>query len=148
MARDDVRMPVARIFSGMKLPDQVDMYTVSAEEAWQAFLRNGFIYRPYVKVKVMDSVFDGNVMKANISVQVPQTAEMIVLNPFSIGEEDEDVNQAIQDIYRDASEEMFQQIESSIRDTRKKEGLCLECGSKGEWINMVLVCSEHGRIAG
>lgn len=132
----------------MKLPDQVDMYTVNAEEAWQALLKNGFIYKPYVKMQVMNVRMDGQVMKADISLQVPQTAEMIVLNPFVMPEEDEEVHQAIQDIYRDASEEMFQQIESGIKDTRKKEGLCLECGSKGEWINMVLVCSEHGRIAG
>lgn len=30
----------------------------------------------------------------------------------------------------------------------KKDGLCPECGSKGEWINMAAVCKDHGKFMG
>ncbi len=33
-----------------------------------------------------------------------------------------------------------------VRSTRKELGLCAECGSKGQFINLACVCPEHGRI--
>lgn len=36
----------------------------------------------------------------------------------------------------------------SLKEQRKKDGLCPECGSRGEWRNVALVCPEHGRFMG
>lgn len=31
---------------------------------------------------------------------------------------------------------------------RKKDGVCPECGDRGEWISMALVCPVHGKFMG
>jgi hypothetical protein len=31
---------------------------------------------------------------------------------------------------------------------RKKDGVCVRCGHKGDWINMALICPKHGKIIG
>lgn len=30
----------------------------------------------------------------------------------------------------------------------KEQGLCPECGHKGEWIALALICPNHGKFAG
>lgn len=39
-------------------------------------------------------------------------------------------------------------IASPTQTDFKSQGLCPSCGHSGEWINMALVCPEHGRFAG
>lgn len=34
------------------------------------------------------------------------------------------------------------------RKQRKIDGVCLECGDRGDWVSFVLMCPKHGRIAG
>lgn len=35
-----------------------------------------------------------------------------------------------------------------LKAQRKKEGLCPECGKKGDWVNMACICPDHGRFMG
>lgn len=37
---------------------------------------------------------------------------------------------------------------AALRAERKKAGLCLKCGSRGEWRGGGAVCAEHGLIFG
>lgn len=100
--------------------------------------------------EVKDVRVEGDRMFATIHMKLKPTVEMITINPFiGNGEEDEDVpGHMMQNVYREASEELLKATDEAIKVQRKKDGRCLECGSDGEWINMVLVCKEHGRIAG
>ncbi len=34
------------------------------------------------------------------------------------------------------------------REMRKKDGTCPDCGHRGEWTNMALVCPQHGKFMG
>ena len=36
----------------------------------------------------------------------------------------------------------------SVRDQRKKDGVCPECGDVGDWINLAAVCPKHGKFMG
>lgn len=38
--------------------------------------------------------------------------------------------------------------DADLKAKWKKEGLCPECGHRGEWINFALVCPKHGKFAG
>ena len=35
-----------------------------------------------------------------------------------------------------------------LRAQRKRDGVCPECGHRGEWRMLALFCPEHGRFAG
>lgn len=38
--------------------------------------------------------------------------------------------------------------DSSTDSERRKAGVCVKCGNRGEWIAMVLKCPKHGKIIG
>lgn len=38
----------------------------------------------------------------------------------------------------------FETAHEDMKTRRKRFGLCPECGAKGAFVNMVMVCDEHG----
>lgn len=67
---------------------------------------------------------------------------------------DEELEKALDDLKEcldKATEEgMTEQRRNCIplKEKRKIDGVCPECGHKGDWVNLALVCPEHGRFAG
>lgn len=55
------------------------------------------------------------------------------------------IKKAVQEEEPDEAVLSEEEVEALIQE-RKKKGVCVLCGSRGEWIMLGLFCKEHGRI--